>query len=78
VIVFKVKKRNKWYLRVRNSDLAHPFLGRMLFAGLLKKQASSLGLPSPSTPIALSLPPGGVVQIALPFTPGGNLRGIAF
>jgi hypothetical protein len=77
VIVFKLKKRNKWYLRVWNRDPAHPFLGRLLFVGLSKKQARSLGLPSPSTPAALFVPPGGVAQVALPFTPGGSLRGIA-
>jgi hypothetical protein len=78
VIVVKLKIRNKWYLRIWNSDPAHSFLGRVLLLGLSRKQARRLGLPSPSTPIVLFLPPGGVAQVALPFTPGGHLGGIAF
>jgi hypothetical protein len=65
-------------LLVWNSDPAAPFLGQLLLVGLSKKQAKALHLPSASTPQSLFLAPGSNEQIALPFTPSGNLRGLAF
>jgi hypothetical protein len=78
VFTFLVKRGKHWGLQVWNSDQANPFLGWLLLEGLSKKQARSLGLPNAATPQFLFLPPGGVSEIALPFTPNGSLSGFAF
>jgi hypothetical protein len=78
VFTFLVKRGKHWSLLIWNSDPADPFLGSLLLEGLSKQQAKKLHLPNASTPVFLFLPPGGIDQIALPFTPSGSLRGIAF
>jgi hypothetical protein len=75
---FLVKSGKHWYLLIWNSDPAAPFLGYLFLEGLSKKQAKALHLPNAATPLFLFLPPGFVFQMALPFTPSGSLRGIAF
>jgi hypothetical protein len=65
-------------LLIWNSDPAASFLGWMLLQGLSTKQARALHLPNASTPLALDLPPDGIEQLALPFTPNSSLRGFAF
>jgi hypothetical protein len=77
VVTSLVKLGKHWYLLIQNTDPAYPFVGQVLLQGLSKKQARTLGLPSAATPLFVSLPPGGVLPLALPFTPSGALTGIA-
>jgi hypothetical protein len=77
VFTFLVRQGKHWDLLVWNSDPAKPFLGSLLLEGLSQKQAKELHLPSASTPLLLYLQPGGIEQLALPFTPSSSLTGVA-